>query len=121
MADIHSPDDWWSEVDANWEHLQEIVFHHLQYNHPAYVEPGNDKTEETGRNIGEELEWLRESRDCRLARYLAAAWSLASDAYAWSVPGWGEFCDLCSEEWVLYEEDADAETEVEGVEPGPTG
>jgi hypothetical protein len=29
---------------------------------------------------------------------------MASDSYAWSVPSWGQFCDLCSENWVFDEE-----------------
>lgn len=103
-----SKDEWWQAVDDNWQSLLEIIFHHMDHTHPAYDTPGQEDTPETGRNIAEELEHLREARDSKLARYLQASWCLASDAYAWSVDGWGQFCDLCSEEHVLYEEEEGA-------------
>lgn len=96
--------EWWSNVDSAWDDLLEIIAHHLSLSSPAHETPGDGATPKTGRTILQELSHLKETRDSKLARYFSAVWCLASDAYAWSVPGWGEFCDLCSEEYVLVEE-----------------
>lgn len=97
-------DDWWRILDENWEELLSILADKLNFDFPAYDPPGRADGTLTGRSIGVELEHLRKNRDGeRLARYLFAAWDLASEAYAWSVPGWGVLCDLLSEEYVLYE------------------
>lgn len=101
MPRIDSVSDWWQVVDDNWDDLLEIIAHHMDLGHPAYEIPGNDKSKMTGRSILREVHHLKSTRDQRLCRYFAAAWSLASDAYAWSVPSWGALCDLCSEEWVF--------------------
>lgn len=50
--------------------------------------------------------------DPKIVRYFNGAWCLASDAYAWSVPFWGAFCDLCSEEWVLHGDTPDEAPDV---------
>ncbi len=102
---ITSPAEWWGAVEEHWPHLLEIIYHHMDPNHPAYEVPGQSDSQMTGRNIAVELELLKQQRDERLARYLAAAWCLASDAYAWSVPSWGVLCDLLSEEWALHPEE----------------
>jgi len=104
--EIRTADDWWKVVDDHWPELQEIIFHHMDWKHPAYDQPGDAKSPPTGRSISEELDFLREKRDpYRLARYFNAAWGMASESYAWSVPGWGQLCDLCSEEWVVQSEE----------------
>ena len=104
---INTRQDWWDAVDKHWSNLTDIIFHHMDYHHPAFTVPGNPQSEMTGNNIGQEVESLKENRDSRLARYFNAAWGLASEAYCWSVPSWGVLCDLCSEEYVLYDEDCD--------------
>lgn len=96
---------WWDLVDVRWESLMDIVFHHMSCSAQAYEVPGNAASKPTGRTIWEELEYLREKRDMRLSDYFHAAWGMASDAYAWSVPHWGALCNLCSESNnCLYEE-----------------
>ena len=101
---IKTKEDWWHLLDANWENIKRIVFHHLDPNAPAYEEPGNKDSKLTGRLLFLELEALRVNRDPQMHRYLNVSWCMASDAYAYSVPSWGEFCDLCSENWVFDEE-----------------
>jgi len=107
MAEPRTAADWWDIVEDQWSNLLAIIFHHIEASHAAYEEPGNAKSPATGRTIREELTHLRDVKDTKLCRYFAAAWCLASDAYAWSVPGWGQLCDLCSEEYVLYEGEVD--------------
>lgn len=102
---INTDRDWWALLDLRWNEVKEIVFHHLDPNHPAYEIPGCASSKPTGRTIHEELEFLKTQQThetgCTLCRYFNAVWGMASEVYAWSVPGWGDFCDLCSEEWVL--------------------
>jgi hypothetical protein len=102
---LNSPEDWWNAVDANWSNLLEIVYHHMDMDHAAYEVPGDAKSAPTGRTIDEELTFLKKNRDQRLARYLSASWFMASEAYCWSVPGWGTMCDLLSEEQVCFDEE----------------
>jgi len=89
--------EWWDLVDYHWDNLLEIVFHHIDAFAKAYEIPGNKQSDFTGRNIVEELAYLRENKDEKLESYLSESWFLASDAYAWSVPSWGVLCDLLSE------------------------
>ena len=98
---IRTSDDWWGLVDLHWANLFAIIGDHMQMTHAAYEVPGNASSAPTGRDIATELVRLKECRDMRLARYFFAAWSMASESYAWSVGSWGVLCDLLSEEWVL--------------------
>jgi len=103
MNEIAIPHDWWSLLNEHWENLLEIIGHHIDFNYPAFDPPGDSNGFPTGRKTYAEMEHLRKTEDPRLARYLGAAWCLASEAYAWSVPSWGVLCDLLSEEYVLDE------------------
>ena len=114
---IETQQDWWETVDRAWDSLVDIIAHHMKMGSPAYEIPGKDSSSETGRTISEEIDFLRENRDSKLARYFHASWGMASDAYAYSVPGWGALCDLCSEDWVFYEEPPDYVLEKDS---GPT-
>jgi len=80
-----------------------IISDQMDLDHMAFVIPGDCTSEPLGRSIAEELEHLKHNRSEKLVRYFHSAWGLASDVYAYSVPGWGVLCDLCSEEYVLYE------------------
>jgi len=100
---IKTQSDWWQVVDDYFHWLLAIVAHHMDISSPAYDKPGDSTSKPTGRNIFEELEHLKTVRDPKLCRYFAATWGMASDAYAYSVPGWGALCDLCSEEWVFQQ------------------
>lgn len=102
---IDSLEAWWNAVDEKWEYLTEIVFHHFDYSAMAYEVPCDSSSKPTGRTLSEELDWLRGNRDERLHSYFNKSWCLASDAYAYSVPYWGLFCDLCSESWVFQTEE----------------
>lgn len=104
MSEINNAADWWKAVDDEWDHLTAIIFHRIDPHHPAHETPGDPETPKTGRTILAEVEHLRVTRDVRLARYFHAAWGMASEAYAWSVPGWGTLCDLCSEDWAIHPE-----------------
>lgn len=103
--EIKTSKDWWKLVNDHWHNLIKIIAHHIDMNHVAYVAPGDERTPYTGRTVEKELEFLRSSKDTKLARYFHATWGLASEGYAWTVPSWNVLCDLCSEEWVLYEEE----------------
>ena len=98
---LDSADAYWKSVNDGWDDLLNIIAHHIDLNSPAHDIPGDGTSPLTMRTVLEELIHLKKTQDPKIVRYFAAAWCLASDAYAWSVPFWGSFCDLCSEEWVL--------------------
>jgi hypothetical protein len=112
MPVINTVGDWWGAVDRAWGDLTDIVAHHMDMYHEAYEVPGDAKSPPTGRNIKDEIIYLKETRDRKLARYFAASWFLATENYCWSVPNWGTLCDLLSEEWVF----GDSSGELVGVE-----
>jgi len=101
---INNLDNWWKAVDDNLDDLLEIISHHLDYDSPAYNSPGDNFSQLTGRNIGEEINYLIQNRDQKLVRYLNSVWWLTSKAYAADKAAWGILCDLCSEEWVFRKE-----------------
>ena len=98
---IENKEDWWRYLYDHWENIKSIIFDHLEPNHSAYETPGDKNSPLTGRLLFSELEFLKENRDPKICRYLNVSWCMASDNYAWSVPSWGVFCDLCSESWVF--------------------
>ena len=101
--EIRTPEDWWKAVEYQWPNLVVILGTWLDFQSPAYDIPGDPRSQMTGRNVVEELEYLKQTMDNRrLARYFFAAWDLASESYARSrPPGWNMLCDLLSEEWVF--------------------
>jgi hypothetical protein len=98
---ISDSETYWATVDKWWDQLLEIASHHLDLQSPAFEKPGDPESAMTGRTVLEELIFLKRARNKKLPRYFNAIWGMASESYAWSVPGWGQLCDLCSEEGVL--------------------
>ena len=100
---ITNQQSYWQAVDENWKNLLNICFHfnHLNPACAAYETPGDSNSPSTGRNLIAELEFLKQTKNPKLASYFNTVWCAASDNYAWSVPAWGIFCDLCSETWVF--------------------
>lgn len=96
--------EWWVLVESNWSNLMDMAIDKFQMNSPSFEEPGNANSKPTGRTILQEMNYLKENRDAKLARYFSAIWALSSDRYAYSKKGWSELCDLCSEEYVLFDE-----------------
>lgn len=101
--EIRSEKDWWDAVNSKWDYLLNIIGDQMDLGSPAYEVPGKCESLMTGRTILQELIFLKQTENTKIARYFNGAWGLASEKYAWSVPGWGLLCDLCSEEYVLYE------------------
>jgi hypothetical protein len=97
---IYNANDWWDTVDKYWFQLREILGMYLPM----------DKNEDVYGEILQKslfyhVENLKESKDAELARYFHAAWGAAPDSpRIHRVPGWGKLCDLCSEDYVLYED-----------------
>lgn len=94
-------EEWWSLLDKHWKVLNDILAHYLDYR--AYMDYSGKPTERTMEQIVFDL---KEQRNPDIARYLNSAWWQAPDSsYIHSIPGWGLLCDLCSEEYVLYDDD----------------
>jgi hypothetical protein len=103
-------EEWWALVETHWDDLETIIFTYMDCNTPANDPPGDVSGKITGRNIGEEIKYLRKIKDGhKLARYFNGAWGLAPDQPGiHRIPGWHALCDLCSEEYVLDENEAPA-------------
>jgi hypothetical protein len=109
---IRTADDWWDACLARWDDIVSIF-----ENCGAPL-----GSHEWSEGIGKDAEWhdkvflafltdLRDHRDGpELARWFNLCWIAAPDkSYIHSWPGWGTFCDLCSETWVFEPEEAMAQ------------
>lgn len=85
---MRTAQEWWKEVDSRWEDLMEIIYAYA----PCQIE----------RAIS-----CKRQKSPQLARVLNMIWHRAPDnrSVLYSFAGWGVLCDLCSEEWVLYDDD----------------
>ena len=97
---INNKSDWWDTVNKYWFQLREILGMYL---------PMDANKDLRGTILQKSLfyhvENLKECKDIELARYFHAAWGAAPDSPSIHfVPGWGKLCDLCSEDYVLYED-----------------
>lgn len=91
--------EYWQIVDDNWNDIKHILNLYL----PTFQAQWIDKTT-LSISLGEYIEELKNAQNPRLVRVFNAAWFAAPDDIGiWSHKSWGILCDLCSEEYVLYE------------------
>ena len=102
---INAKEDYWGLVNHKWDDILRILNDQLDLGALAFEIPGDPESPITHRTVLEELLILKRTQDPKIVRYFNAAWGMASESYCWSKPSWGQFCDLCSEEWVLNEEE----------------
>jgi hypothetical protein len=91
--EINTPEDWWRLFNNCKEDILSILYDNLD----TY---GTFEGSTNGAKI--ETAILEKDHD-NLLRFMNAAWFNAPEEYCWSVPNWGNFCDLMSEEWVFDE------------------
>lgn len=98
---------YWNIVDTYWDDIYHILSLYL----PTHMNQWIDG-EPLQKSLGEYILELKETRNPRIVRAFNAAWFNAPDDYGiWNNASWGKFCDLCSEEWCLYEEREEEESE----------
>lgn len=97
--------EWWTLVDQWWDQIVIMASDQLDLDGLSYEIPGNPGSPITGRTVIQELIHLKQTQNSKIARYFNAIWGLAPDSYAYSKSGWGQLCDLCSEEYVLHEDE----------------
>lgn len=96
---LTNEEEWWQALNDNWDRLLGILYRFIPMS--QYLDY---KQEITMIPMGQTIESLKQNRDPQIVRYLNAAWMSAPDNISiHSIPGWGLLCDLCSEEWCLYE------------------
>ena len=94
-------EEWWRMVDENWTDLFNIMWRFLPMDSYEDLE-GNL----TDKSLSEEIIKLKESQNSKLASYFQATWSAAPDNPSiFEIPKWLLLCDLCSENYVLYEDE----------------
>lgn len=80
-------EEYWQIVDAYWANLYNILARFLPKDQLAQADN------------------LRLNKNPEIARLFNAAWGNAPDSPSiHSIPSWRVLCDLCSEEYVLYDE-----------------
>ena len=90
-------EEWWSVVSEYWVELLTIIERYA----PAYI---ND---ERGLPIKTHLyvTKLKQNKDIALATVFQETWGAAPDEGTIHLnPAWNVLCDLCSENYVLFEE-----------------
>lgn len=108
---IKDKDTWWKVLDSNWTHIIYTIPSELNYDLSGLA---SDTLQRDGKLLDGKTTFLgdllksKENRNYeRLLTYLNAFWAAAPDQpYIHSIPGWGALCDLCSENWVFYEEES---------------
>jgi hypothetical protein len=79
-------EEYWNVVDKYWEDIYNILF--------TFLPKDQLKDADTFRTL----------KDPEIARLFNAAWANAPDSpHIHSIPSWHILCDLCSEDFLLYE------------------
>jgi hypothetical protein len=96
---IKTEKDWWDNVYLYWNDFQIIFSKYL---------PTEEHEDIDGMIIVSPLwlhiEGLKEKKDKTLGRYFQAAWAASPDCPSiHDNRSWSKLCDLCSEDYVLYE------------------
>lgn len=109
---INNKEDWWELVDSKWESLKELI-HTFKHSEPK-LKITAVRAEQFRQSVAEEIpdldyEELKRNRDQKLATVFSRTyWSIPESTECWNYSGFGVLCDLCSESWVLYEEEIDS-------------
>ena len=121
-------DEWWDFVEKYWEQLESIVMNYYP-NQSTFPKDGWPLTDqslhapqqacntiikslrkekpiwETLGSFNEYLLNLKRAKDIKLAEIFEESWfGIPETSGSRNIPGLFVFCDLCSESYVLYEE-----------------
>lgn len=110
---INDQESWWAALNANFENIVAILHRFLPMEDPAHTGPGDAETPLRTDSLGSTISGTRDFNEAardkdalRTLAYLKGAWRCAPDKpWIHSLPSWGVLCDLCSEDWVFYEEE----------------
>lgn len=104
---IQTPEDWWGLYDDRLADIEEIIRNvygpNALYSFMWQEKMHWDGDSATLRDEMTALRFLENGQE--LSSLLNKVWCDAPDTpHIHSWPGWQDFCDLCSENWVFYEE-----------------
>jgi hypothetical protein len=93
--------EYWDIVYKYWDD----IFHILNIYLPTFGKQWIDNSS-LDKTLGEYILELKETKNPRLVRAFNAAWFNCPDEMSgdFAHKSWSVLCDLCSEEYVLYEE-----------------
>ena len=105
---IQTKEDWWANCNGIWDDILQL-FELCGAELASKIWPddvGKPLTTHT-ESLEDFLTRLKTDQDgIELSRYFNLAWMAAPDAkHIHSWPNWGNFCDLCSENWVFQDEE----------------
>ena len=94
-----SKEEYWQTVNEYWSELLNII---LMFN-PEFIEKMNHI--DFGKKTAVVVTQLKQNKDIELVNWFNAAWASApDDGRIHLIPAWNQLCDLCSESYLLYEE-----------------
>ena len=125
MSYPKTKEEWWRSVDDNWFDLEYIIlnFYPNQKDFPEKGWPVNNTPQAACNQIIQELRdkhpiWksqdyfkayinhLKETEDLKLDNIFQSSWfGMPESSGVRELPSFFIFCDLCSENYVLYEEE----------------
>jgi hypothetical protein len=103
---IHAPyehpktkEQYWAIVDEYWPELLNII---LMFNSETIED---FKNLDFGKKTAFVVTQLKQDKNRDLVDWFNATWASApDDGYIHLIPAWYQLCDLCSESYLLYEE-----------------
>jgi len=105
-------EEWWTLVNEHWDDLKNLIetFHPARKNTPEMTITAS-RAEALRQVLSAEFtrlddyEKMREEQDVKLANVLEETyWGIPESIEVWQYPKFGLLCDLCSESYVLREE-----------------
>ena len=128
MTYPETKEEWWESVEKHWDNIENLVlnFYPNQASFPEKGWPANNTPQAACNQIVQELRakhpiWknedffkaylghLKETKDKALDRILQSTWfGMPENPSVRELPGFFEFCDLCSESYLLYRKEEDS-------------
>ena len=100
MSYPKNKEEWWASLEEHWEDLLSIMKRFLRSN------PNSENVELDHLARFDTILMAKANKDDHiLVNYLNQAWQNAPDEpWIHELPAWGVLCDLCSEAYVLEDE-----------------
>ena len=96
-------EEYWEIIDEHWDALLGVIGSYLPLNSMEIINEENCEVVPSEKEMWRHILKLKEDRDPHIARYFFAVWDAAPDQPYIHQGAWDILCNLCSEEYVLDE------------------
>jgi hypothetical protein len=110
MSYPKNKEEWWNLVDQNWKDLKNLI-ETFNSKNPPKLKITAKNAEEARQYIASQLsevkdyQKLKDNRDEDLLNvFNTTYWNIPESTECWQYPAFGLLCDLCSEGYVLSED-----------------